>query len=168
MDTLFTIVRVIISLAVVSGLLWFAQRKSRKWTKRQSGPVVTVVGRHSLGGKARVVVVEADGTRFVLGVTEGGVSVLKSRDADAPEAVATPAESAAEPALSAPGQSAPAPSPALSPAASLAPTPAAPVRPVLTPSAGRGRRAAAQPTFSQTLTSLDTWKKAAQSVRNNL
>lgn len=164
MDTLFTIVRVIISLAVVSGLLWFAQRKSRKWTKRQSGPVVTVVGRHSLGGKARVVVVEADGTRFVLGVTEGGVSVLKSRDADAPEAVVTPAESAAEPALSAPGQSAPAPSPAASPA----PTPAAPVRPVLTSSAGRGRRAAAQPTFSQTLTSLDTWKKAAQSVRNNL
>ena len=160
MDTLFTIVRVIISLAVVSGLLWFAQRKSRKWTKRQSGPVVTVVGRHSLGGKAHVVVVEADGTRFVLGVTEGGVSVLKSRDADAPEAVVTPAESAAEPALSAPAQSAPAPSPA--------PTPAAPVRPVLTSSAGRGRRAAAQPTFSQTLTSLDTWKKAAQSVRNNL
>ncbi|WP_066516824.1 FliO/MopB family protein [Curtobacterium ammoniigenes] len=160
MDTLFTIVRVVISLAVVSGLLWFAQKKSRKWTKRQSGHAVTVVSRHSLGGKSRIVVVEADGTRFVLGVTDGAVSVLKSRDADAPEAVVASANDVAM-ADPTPSRASVAVPPAAAAAAAVAgvPRPSTPAR---------GRRAAAQPTFSQTITSLDTWKKAAQSVRNTL
>ena len=41
---------------------------------------MTVVGRQGVGSKASVVVVDVDGTRFVLGVTEHAVNVLQSGD----------------------------------------------------------------------------------------
>lgn len=77
MDTLLVGLRVVLSLAVVLGLLWVMQRRlSRGGRARGASNVVSVVGRQSLGSKASVVVVDIDGRRLILGVTEARVTVL--------------------------------------------------------------------------------------------
>lgn len=78
METIFVALRVIVSLAVVLGLLWVLQRRLTRGRNGKEAGLVTVVGRQGIGQKASVVVVEVDGTRFVLGVTEQSVSVLHS------------------------------------------------------------------------------------------
>ena len=163
MDTLFTALRVAVSLAVIVALLLYVQRRSAKWARGKAGRPITVVGKQSLGGKARVVIVEADGSRFVLGVTDSSVVVLNAREtATFAEALAGAGADAEED------------------AAAAAPTPSAHVRapkptavpapvPVLTrprDSASRGRRAA-RPGFAESITSAETWKKAALSLRNS-
>ncbi|SDK00389.1 flagellar protein FliO/FliZ [Cryobacterium psychrotolerans] len=78
MDTLLVGLRVVLSLAVVLGLLWVMQRRlSRGGRARGASNLVSVVGRQSLGSKASVVVVEIDGRRLILGVTEAQVTVLQ-------------------------------------------------------------------------------------------
>lgn len=101
MDTLFIALRVAVSLALIIGLIWFVQRRSAKWNRKRSKRAITVVGRQSLGGKSRVVIVEADGTHFVLGVTDSSVVVLKSRELDTFADVLA-AEDAIEPVEAAP------------------------------------------------------------------
>ncbi len=77
MDTLIIAARVTLSLAAVLGLLWYVQRRVNKGPRAQrSAGLVSVVGRQGIGQKASVVVVDIDGTRFVLGVTEQSVTVL--------------------------------------------------------------------------------------------
>lgn len=77
MDTLLVGLRVVLSLAVVLGLLWVMQRRlSRGGRARGASNLVSVVGRQSLGSKASVVVVDIDGRRLILGVTEAQVTVL--------------------------------------------------------------------------------------------
>lgn len=77
MDTLFLTARVVLSLAAVLGLLWYVQRRvARSPRAARSAGLVSVVGRQGIGQKASVVVVDVDGTRFVLGVTEQSVTVL--------------------------------------------------------------------------------------------
>lgn len=80
MDTLIIAVRVVLSLGVVLALLWYLQRRLSRGalTKGAANPV-TVVGRTPIGAKASVVVVEVDGTRLVLGVTEQAVTVLHEK-----------------------------------------------------------------------------------------
>lgn len=79
MDTFLVAVRVTLSLAVVLGLLWYVQRRvTRGTTAKRNASLVTVVGRQGIGQKASVVVVDIEGTRFVLGVTEQSVNVLHS------------------------------------------------------------------------------------------
>jgi len=76
-DTLLVGLRVVLSLAVVLGLLWVMQRRlSRGGRARGASNLVSVVGRQSLGSKASVVVVDIDGRRLILGVTEAQVTVL--------------------------------------------------------------------------------------------
>ena len=83
MDTVLVALRVALSLAAVLGLLWVLQRKLTKGTLGGRTPnLVTVVGRQGVGQKASVVVVDIEGHRFVLGVTEQTVSVL--HDGQAP------------------------------------------------------------------------------------
>ncbi|QNE36274.1 flagellar biosynthetic protein FliO [Leifsonia shinshuensis] len=135
MDTLFTALRVAVSLALIIGLIWFVQRRSAKWSRKRSKRPITVIGRQSLGGKSRVVIVEADGTHFVLGVTDSSVVVLKSRELD------TFADALAELELEQ--------------AERVEPTPG--VEPASTPEP--------TPTFAQAITSPDTWRRAAQSLR---
>jgi flagellar protein FliO/FliZ len=84
-DTLLVALRVALSLAAVLGLLWVLQRRLAKGSRAARADLVRVVGRQGLGQKASVVVVDVDGRRFVLGVTEQSVTVL--RDAEAPAAL---------------------------------------------------------------------------------
>lgn len=94
MDTLFLVLRVVVALAAVLGLIWFVQRKmtrgggkkgslgSRLAPKRS----IQVLGTHRLSPKASIAVVDIDGVKLVLGVTEHGISVLEPTPAASPAA----------------------------------------------------------------------------------
>ena len=97
MDTLVIALRVALSLAVVVGLLWFMQRRvTRSQRVSKNAQLITVVGRQGVGQKASVVVVDVDGQRFVLGVTEQNVSVLRATETPAPVAAVVPAHASAD------------------------------------------------------------------------
>ncbi|WP_167040952.1 flagellar biosynthetic protein FliO [Salinibacterium sp. ZJ454] len=80
MDTLLLALRVLLSLGVVFGLLWVMQRRMTRGGRGGRGKDVAtpirVIGRQRLGAKASVVVVELQGKKFMLGVTEQSVNVL--------------------------------------------------------------------------------------------
>lgn len=100
MNSVVFALRVLVSLAVVGGLLWVVHRRSARWARktRHAGTRIDVIGKRPLGQKASVAVVDIDGTRFVLGVTEHGVTVLHSTDAprEEQEAATAPARSRKE------------------------------------------------------------------------
>ena len=82
--------RVVVSLAAVLGVIWYLHRRvSRRQlgAKKKQNPVV-VVGKQGIAGKASVVVVDVDGRRLILGVTEHSVNVLHSAE-QVPVAAAT-------------------------------------------------------------------------------
>lgn len=83
MDTVFTALRVVVSLAAVLALIWYLRKRiSKSGTgSRRKAAVVTVLGKQGVGAKASVVVVDAEGQRFVLGVTEHSVNVLHMAEA---------------------------------------------------------------------------------------
>lgn len=90
MDAVIIAVRAAVSLAVVLGVVWFLHRRLTRGTNaRPSAKPVSLIGRQAVGQKASVVVIEVDGTRFLLGVTEQSVSVLHSGDAPAISSVET-------------------------------------------------------------------------------
>lgn len=79
MDTFLLAVRVIVSLAVVLGVIWYLQRRLGRGARAASAQrPITVLSRQSVGPKASVALVEVDGRTFVLGVTEHSVNVLHS------------------------------------------------------------------------------------------
>lgn len=81
MDSLILGLRVVVALGAVLGLMWYLQRRLGKGTgRRRADRALTVVSRQSLGQKASVVVVDAAGQRFLLGVTEHAVNVLHTGD----------------------------------------------------------------------------------------
>lgn len=84
METLFVALRVLLSLGAVLALLWLLQRRFARGGaatgKSKTAAALTVVGRQNVGSKASVVVLEHDGRRFLLGVTEHGVNVLHSNE----------------------------------------------------------------------------------------
>jgi flagellar protein FliO/FliZ len=85
MDTLMLAVRVLLSLGAVVALLWLIQRRATAVQRGAlPGDVLTVVSRRGLGQKSAVVVVETDGKRFLLGVTEHSVNVLHTSEAPEP------------------------------------------------------------------------------------
>ncbi|MFB7250961.1 FliO/MopB family protein [Microbacterium sp. NPDC056234] len=76
--------RVAVSLAAVLGLLWFLHRRISRSTNRTREPqAITVLGRQGVGAKAQVVIVRTEDARYVLGVTEHGVSVIDKLTPDA-------------------------------------------------------------------------------------
>ena len=84
METAIVALRVALSLGVVFGLLWFFHRRiTRGGRQRGPGATITVLGKQAVGQKASVVVVDADGKRFILGVTEHAITVLHGQDAPA-------------------------------------------------------------------------------------
>ncbi len=97
METFLAGARVVVSLAVVLGLLWMLQRRlTRGSRKSAAGHPVTIVTKQAISPKASVVIIDVEGTRLLLGVTEHAVSVLQT--ADAPEPVIELAPAAAAPA----------------------------------------------------------------------
>lgn len=86
MDTFLLALRVLLSLAAVLGVIWYAQRRISRGGRAKQSKSITVIGRQGVGSKASVAVVEVDGKRFLLGVTEHAVTILHT--ADAPEAPA--------------------------------------------------------------------------------
>ncbi|GAA3666026.1 FliO/MopB family protein [Microbacterium marinilacus] len=75
------------------GLLWFLQRRIARGTTGRTArgrreERISVLSRRGLGGKAQLVVVEIEGTRYVLGVTEHGISVVDR--ARAPQRIGEP------------------------------------------------------------------------------
>lgn len=83
--------RVAVSLGVVLALMWVLHRRvstgrfgQAKGHGRRSASL-EVVARQGIGGKASVVVVDVEGERLVLGVSEHGVNLLTSGQAPAPE-----------------------------------------------------------------------------------
>lgn len=81
MDTLFLALRVLLSLAAVLGIIWYAQRRISKGTRSKAGKAINIVGRQGIGAKASVAVIDMDGKRFLLGVTEHQVTILHTSDA---------------------------------------------------------------------------------------
>ncbi|WP_250448480.1 flagellar biosynthetic protein FliO [Actinotalea sp. C106] len=73
--------RVLLSLAVVLGLLWFlARRLSGTKAVRRRATDLAVIGKQSLGGKTGLALVEVGGRRLLLGVSEQGVNLLTEVD----------------------------------------------------------------------------------------
>jgi len=85
MDGVLVALRVLLSLAVVLGLIWVLRRRLDRGARaRIAANPVTVVGRQNVGQKASVVIVDVAGQRFLLGVTDQQVNVLHQADAPAP------------------------------------------------------------------------------------
>jgi len=75
--------RVVVALAAVAGAIWYFQRRfAKRQGNRAAKEPITLIGRQGLGAKAQLVVVETSGKRYVLGVTERGVSVVDTLDAE--------------------------------------------------------------------------------------
>ncbi|MDR6986187.1 flagellar protein FliO/FliZ [Paenarthrobacter nitroguajacolicus] len=82
MDSFILGLRVLVALGAVLGLIWYVQKRLGKGKgRRRADAALTVVSRQVVGQKASVVVVDAGGKRFLLGVTEHAVTVLHSSDA---------------------------------------------------------------------------------------
>ena len=103
METFWTIARVVVSLAVVLGLVWALGRAARRRTLGGGAQAeVTVIGRQALSRSASVAVVRVGGTAMVLGVTDSSVTLLGPVDPDELVAVEARAPRTAEPARDAP------------------------------------------------------------------
>jgi flagellar protein FliO/FliZ len=78
-DEVFTVLRVVVSLAVVVGVIWFVQRRFVRTSRTRSRKrPISIVARQSVGRNSSVAVIEFRGKEFLLGVTEHGISVLDS------------------------------------------------------------------------------------------
>ena len=82
MDTLFVGLRVVVSLGAVLAVIWYAHRRITKGQSlTKSARPITIVGRQSLSQKSSVVIIEADGKRLLLGVTDSTITVLSETEA---------------------------------------------------------------------------------------
>lgn len=195
MDTAVLVLRAVLSLAAVLGLIWYAGRKlndsangqggdgflarlvggaggTRRAGRRGQSPgvTVTVVARQVLGAKASLAVVDVGDQRLVLGVTEGGVTVLSTQDVppveELVEEVATAKAEVREeivltvvPTVPDPAAEAPAPEVSLAPVpATPVPTGAVPLANPVKPALVAARTAPSGPLGSSIL-SPTTWRQ---------
>lgn len=93
-------IRVVFSLAVILGLLWFIARTSSRKFGGTARSAVRVVARQPLARSASLAVVEVGDRVLVVGVSEHGVNLLTEMDPDelpapvVPETVASATQSA--------------------------------------------------------------------------
>ena len=77
MDTVWTIVRVVVAFGVVITLMWWLSKRTQKLQGRAKGKsLVQVRARQNLGQKTSVVVLDVNQKRYVLGVGDGNVTVI--------------------------------------------------------------------------------------------
>ena len=74
------VLRVVLSLAVILGLLWFIARTSSKRFGGAARSMVRVVARQPLARTASLAVVEVGDRVLVVGVSENGVNLLTELD----------------------------------------------------------------------------------------
>ncbi len=80
MDTVVLVGRLLVSLAVVLGVLWLvARRMNRRGGRRRQSPI-EILGRQQLGRHSAIALVRVAEQTLVLGVTEGAVSLLTTAD----------------------------------------------------------------------------------------
>jgi flagellar protein FliO/FliZ len=80
------IIRLILSLAFVAGVLWFAARLANKRGLGQGNGVIEVVARHRMGRASTLNVVRIADVVLVVGATEEHVTLLTEVDPAAVEA----------------------------------------------------------------------------------
>lgn len=136
------VIRVVFSLSVILGLLWFIARTSNRRFGGAARSTVRVVARQPLARNASLAVVEVGERVLVLGVGENGVRLLTEMDpCELPDAafaagsVPNPGSSASEPAVGTEWRPAP----------------------VAVPGA---RRAAPSPSLAGSVLSTQTWRQA--------
>lgn len=78
MDSLFLLLRVLVSLAAVFGLLFYLRKKLPARFTAPKDEALKVISRQAIGPKSSVVLVEACGSRYLLGVSDSAVNVLDS------------------------------------------------------------------------------------------
>src|SRR3954447_17638807 len=79
------IIRLILSLAFVGGVLWFAARVAQKRGLGQGNGVIEVVARQRMGRASTVNVVRIGDTCLVVGATEEHVTLLAEIDPETVE-----------------------------------------------------------------------------------
>ena len=80
------IIRLILSLAFVAGVLWFAARLAKKRGLGQGNGVIEIVARHRLGRASTLNVVRIADVVLVVGATEEHVTLLTEMDPEAVDA----------------------------------------------------------------------------------
>ena len=80
------IIRLVLSLAFVAAVLWFAARVAQKRGLGQGNGLIEVVARQRMGRASSVNVVRIAGRVLVVGATEEQVTLLAEVDGDAVEA----------------------------------------------------------------------------------
>lgn len=80
------IIRLILSLALIGGVLWFAARLAKKRGLGQGNGLIEVVARQRMGRTSSVNVVRIADVVLVIGATEEQVTLLAEVDPDAVEA----------------------------------------------------------------------------------
>jgi len=179
--------RVAVSLGVVLALMWVLHRRATKGGfgaaakgRGRRSAAVEVVGRQGIGGKASVVVVDVEGERLVLGVSEQSVSLLRSSPTPAPEltivtgpvVLPTAAHGPTEPAAAAPSADRfRAELERQDHAATVLPAEPEPATPLPMRPRGSARRPdrTVVPTAQQlqgSVLSADTWRQAAAALRS--
>lgn len=98
MDGILLFLRVVLSLAAVFGLLLYLRRKFSTRLGTPGSSLLSVVQRQALGPKSSAVLIDVEGRRYLLGVSEAAVNVIDSYDAPAAAQVAESATQPGQPA----------------------------------------------------------------------
>ncbi|MBB3083165.1 FliO/MopB family protein [Geodermatophilus sabuli] len=79
------VIRLVLSLAFIGGVLWFASRLAKKRGLGQGNGLIEVVARQRMGRASSVNVVRIAGRVLVVGATEEQVTLLAEVDGDTVE-----------------------------------------------------------------------------------
>jgi flagellar protein FliO/FliZ len=107
------IIRLVLSLALVAGALWFAARVAKRRGIGQGNGLIEVVARQRMGRSSSVNLIRVADVVLVVGTTEEQVTLLAEVDAEAVDAALAEREAlraprGAEPAVGADGEQPPA------------------------------------------------------------